>query len=151
MGFDHRESIAFISCVGKKKPRRAKAKDLYQSDWFKKARRYVEQNEMSWYILSAEYGLVHPDDLIDPYEKTLNKMNLNKRKQWAQMISDEIVENIPPSKIVFFAGWKYREFLSEILRENGYLIEIPLENMPIGKQLSWFKSQIIKERKGLLL
>jgi hypothetical protein len=31
-------------------------------DWFLKSRRYVEQSGAPWFILSAEYGLVPPDN-----------------------------------------------------------------------------------------
>jgi hypothetical protein len=44
------------------------------SDWFLKARHYVDQSGAPWFILSAEYGLVPPDQVISPYERTLNTM-----------------------------------------------------------------------------
>ena len=44
----------------------AKAKDLYTSDWFRKARAYVEHRGGPWFILSAEHGLVDPETVIGP-------------------------------------------------------------------------------------
>ena len=64
--------LFLVSCVKTKLPRRAAAKDLYISDWFRKARACVESTGCPWAILSAEYGLLHPDEVIRPYEKTLN-------------------------------------------------------------------------------
>ncbi len=55
------------------------AKDLYVSDLFRKARRYVEAKNCPWFILSAEYGLVSPEQVIAPYEKTLNHMGVAER------------------------------------------------------------------------
>ena len=49
-------------------------KDLYRSVWFLKARACAEAVGSCWFILSAEYGLVHPDEMIEPYEMTLDTM-----------------------------------------------------------------------------
>jgi len=43
---------------------------LYISDWFLKARRYAEASGCDWLILSAQYGLVAPDRVIAPYNRT---------------------------------------------------------------------------------
>ena len=56
------------------------AKDLYISDWFVKARAHVEQAGNEWFILSAEHGLVHPENVIAPYERTLNAMGIADRR-----------------------------------------------------------------------
>ena len=39
--------------------------------------------------------------------------------------------------VVFLAGARYREFLVPALREFGTSIEIPMEGLRIGEQLSW--------------
>lgn len=49
-----------ISCVSRKRSAPAQARDLYTSDWFLKAREYVESTGSPWFILSAEHGLVPP-------------------------------------------------------------------------------------------
>lgn len=66
-------TICLVSCVGTKRATPTPAKDLYQSDWFTKARTYAKSIG-SWFILSAKYGVVHPDEVIEPYEMTLNAM-----------------------------------------------------------------------------
>ncbi len=76
MGSDRLPDVYLVSCVSKKRSSRAPAKDLYLSDWFIKARNFVEANGGPWFILSAEHGLVAPDDLLEPYEKTLNTMSV---------------------------------------------------------------------------
>lgn len=118
-----------VSCVGKKRTTAQPAKDLYISDWFIKAREYAENNGKRWYILSAKHGLLHPDTVIDPYEKTLNTMGAEERRAWAEQVDTAIA--MLPGRLVCFAGEKYREHLQTPL-------ETPLKGRGIGEQLRWF-------------
>ena len=72
-------TIYLVSCVSRKRATPHRAKDLYISDWFLKARAYVEDTHSPWFILSAEYGLVPPDKVLAPYERTLNKMGVGSQ------------------------------------------------------------------------
>ena len=40
----------------------------------------MEKTGCQWRILSAQYGLVHPEEEIQPYEKTLNTMRVKERR-----------------------------------------------------------------------
>jgi hypothetical protein len=130
-----------VSCVGSKLADRAAAKDLYISDWFKKARRYVERSASPWFILSAEHGLVSPESVIAPYEKTLNTMGVAERRTWAVDVSRQMETEMPQSDtIVVFAGARYREFLMCYLGSLARRVSVPMEGLAIGKQLSWLGS-----------
>ena len=76
--------LCFVSCAAKKLARPAAAKDLYMSPWFVKARRLVEAQGWPWFILSAKYGLVAPEEEVAHYEKTLNDMGVAERRDWAR-------------------------------------------------------------------
>ena len=98
-------SIYLVSCVSQKRERACAARDLYISDWFVKARRYAEASGHPWFILSAEYGLVPPDRVVAPYERTLNTMGAAKRRAWAERVVHQLVEAVPDlSHVVFLAG-----------------------------------------------
>ena len=133
--------IYLISCVAKKRDRAVPAKYLYVSEWFCKAREYVESRSATWYSLSAKLGLVAPDQVIEPYDQPLNRMPIAERRAWAQRVRDQMDEQLPsgPSEAVrciVLAGSRYREFLMEYL--NGrFVVEIPMERLAIGKQLQW--------------
>jgi hypothetical protein len=132
-------SCFLVSCVGKKRSCAAKASDLYISDWFVKACRFVERTKQPWFILSAEYGLVHPDSIIEPYERTLNQMGIAARRAWANRVIGQMRALLPASdEIVVFAGARYREFLMEYLLTRAKQVTAPLEGLAIGQQLSWF-------------
>ena len=131
-------ALYLVSCVSKKKDKACPAKDLYISDWFRKARTYVESTGHPWFILSAEYGLVNPETVIEPYERTLNKMPVRERRAWAgQVIAQLRGELGGVDRIVILAGARYREFIMPALTESVAEVEVPLEGLRIGEQLSW--------------
>jgi hypothetical protein len=133
-----------VSCVGKKRAQPAKARELYISDWFNKARAYVEARNAVWFILSAEHGLVNPDEVIAPYEKTLNDMGVAARRAWAaRVISDMHVKLPDCEEIVVLAGARYREFVMDYLATRAKRVRVPMEGLGIGEQLSWLGSQPI--------
>lgn len=134
-----------VSCVGQKAGAATKAKDLYLSDWFLKARRYVEQAQSPWFILSAEFGMVHPETVIPPYERTLNHMGVTERRAWAKRVIAQMERNLPSSnEIVVLAGQRYREFLTDYLRSKTKHVRVPLEGLRIGEQLSWLGEHVVK-------
>jgi hypothetical protein len=116
------------------------AKDLYISDWFVKARAYVEQAGDEWFILSAEYGLVSSETVIAPYERTLNTLRIADRRAWGGKVLRQLLPKLKGvDRVVILAGARYREFLVDAIRGKGLTVEIPLEGMRIGEQLRWLK------------
>jgi len=131
-------TICLVSCVSMKSTQAKPARDLYLSPWFLKARKYAERNSSVWYILSAEHGLVPPEQVIAPYEKTLNKMGVRDRKHWASKVVSELRNRIQPTyDVIILAGQRYREFLMEDLKILCASILVPLEGKKIGEQLQW--------------
>lgn len=131
--------VFLVSCVSLKRAEMTEAQELYVSDWFKKARRYV-QGRGAWYILSAEHGLLSPSTVIAPYERTLNRMTVSERRAWASRVVGQLAEALPHTRhFVVLAGFKYREFLKDYLISRGE-VEIPLEGLKIGEQLAYLKN-----------
>jgi len=132
--------IVLISCVSKKLPYKAKAKDLYISALFKKNLVYAQKLKPDIiYILSAKYGLLSLETDIEPYNVTLNNMSASQIRNWAGGVLKQLSEqtDIEKDHFVFLAGMKYRKYLIP------YIIsfEVPLEGMPIGKQLHYQSEQ----------
>ena len=127
-----------MSCAAKKGPGRAPARDLYISPLFRKARGYAECRGAPWFILSARYGLVCPDTVIEPYELTLNTMPKSERRRWACRVLTQLTPHLKDVEaVVFLAGRRYREFLRPPLESRGLDVCIPMEGMRIGEQLRW--------------
>jgi uncharacterized protein DUF6884 len=119
------------------------ARSLYVSDWFLKARCYTEASGCCWFILSAEHGLVEPDRVIAPYERTLNTMPIAERRAWGNRVSEQLDAVVPSlSHVVFLAGARYRDFLVPILTGRGVTVSVPMAGLRIGEQLRWLRQHI---------
>lgn len=140
--------LCLVSCVAKKLPRSAPAKDLYTSPWFQKARAFVEAQDWRWFILSAKYGLVHSERMIEPYDKKL-KPGADERRGWANGCLDALGPHLTGvESVVFLAGKMYREFLVPVLSGRGIKVHVPMEGLRNGEQLAWFNRQLREHAAG---
>jgi hypothetical protein len=132
--------IHLVSCVSSKQSQAAPAGELYVSAWFKKARAFVLAKNAPWFILSAEHGLVRPEVVIAPYEKTLNTMSVGERRAWAKRVMQQMDTSLPAADgVVLLAGARYREFLLDYLKARFARVELPMEGLKIGEQLHWLE------------
>jgi hypothetical protein len=134
--------VALVSCVKSKQNQPAPAKDLYTSPLFRNLRKYAEDNTDRWYILSAEHGLVDPDQILAPYEKTLNNARKDERLAWGRRVQGRLEAVLPPgAEVIMLAGERYRENLVPFLKSRGHKVSVPLEGMPFGKQLQYLSAR----------
>lgn len=111
------------------------------------ARDYVESTGRPWFILSAEYGLVSPHQVLAPYERTLNTMSKAERNAWAKRVKAQMETRLPAAdRIVVLAGQRYRESLMDYLRQRARTAEIPMEGLTIGRQLQYLTGGLHHDR-----
>lgn len=140
----NRPPFYLVSCVGKKRTAPAPARDLYISEWFTRARKLVEATGSNWFILSARFGLVPPDQVIAPYDVTLNDMPIAARRAWAADVQKQINRAIPPGgQCIVLAGERYREFLMDFIT-GRYEVDVPMKGLAIGQQLRWLHLAALK-------
>ncbi len=125
-------SLALVACSARKLTHAAPAKELYQGDLFKKQRAWLEQTKMPWAILSAKYGLVMPDDVIEPYEQALKHMSRAENIRWALRTNQQIHERFGNPVILALLGLPYRRAL------HGFVSHCPTARMTIGYQKKFF-------------
>ena len=129
-------TIALVSCVKTKRSSATRAGDLYISPLFRAWREYAIRNADAWYILSAKYGLLHPDQVVEPYELTLKKLRKPERVAWAKCVQAQLSTALPTTAdVIFLGGTHYREELVPFLRTHGYTVSIPFEGLRSGRQL----------------
>ncbi len=142
--------VYLVACVSQKLDRRARAADLYRSDWFRKARTYVEETGGRWFILSAAHGLVNPTQRLAPYDATLRDLTAAERRLWGEKTTRQLRRAIGPrhaGPIVFLAGRLYRE---PLLAFAGDRATIPMLGMGIGQQKAWLAAKIAEGRERAL-
>ena len=131
--------IIFLSCVAKKNDHPCCAREMYwPSTWFKSAYLYAaSQKPNAIYILSAKYGLLVPDTIIKPYQKTLCDQSDFELRRWAIMVTEQIrIKNIDLNeKAIFLCGINYRKYIKRLFSDY----EEPVAHLGIGSQVKYFK------------
>ena len=135
------QTIVLISCVKSKLDVPARAAELYTSTLFRLNLAYARQLQPdAIYILSAKYGLLELDQVIEPYEKTLNKMDEYDKRVWAMQVLASLRRkaDLNSDRFIFLAGVNYRKYLVPHMAH----VEIPLEGLALGQQLQELKRRL---------
>ena len=142
---DRVKKIVLISCVSKKLPNRAPARDLYVSPLFRLNLKYAQiLRPDAIFIVSALYGLLDLDTVVEPYNLTLNTMSSHDVQDWAKRVLKQLREraDLEHDHFVFLAGHKYRTFLVPGLHS----FDIPMEGLTIGRQLHYLTEKVHERR-----
>ena len=133
--------VVLVTCVKSKGTRPAAAKDLYTSALFRKERAYAESTGVPWFILSAEHGLVAPDEWLSPYERYLADTTASYRSAWGSWVAARLELLIGPlrDKVVeVHAGATYLDALRAELERLGARVLDPLHGLQMGQRLAWY-------------
>jgi len=132
--------VVLISCVKSKRASPCAAGEMYISPLFGKMLAYAKSlRPRRIFILSAKYGLLDLETVIEPYELTLKKLRSSARAAWAESVLASLKQQTDLEKdhIVFLAGLRYRELLVPHIRHYS----VPMENLSFGRQLQWLAEQ----------
>lgn len=133
--------VALIGCSASKLPGKHKARDLYTGDLFKKSVAYAEATCDRWLILSAFYGLLDPDRVVESYDLALGDLSFQGRCEWGAKAKAKLLAQFGTGDaIVLLAGRVYRDSLDLQLEEVFSRIDVPLEGLGIGEQ----KAELIR-------
>ena len=155
-------TIYCISCVSRKRTGAHPARDLYTSDWFKKARAAVEAQLKPGdkvFILSALYGAIEWTEVIETYDARLTDKSGDYLRRWHTEVARTLLDALPPYSveallgvdIVVYAGERYRRLWPSMLTTWSNIpvrIDVPLEGLGIGQQLSALKAEIQSKGEG---
>lgn len=144
--------IVVVACGATKRSEASAAKDLYTGRHFQLCRQYAEQNGDAWAILSAKHLVLHPDQVIEPYNV---RMPTGKRQielpggkhfrmaMWLNLylhvherggIHFEVLAG--RDYVPAFTHWGRRQFLSNAT------FSFPLAGMGIGQQDQWLQAAL---------
>ena len=147
--------LGLIASTKQKQEYPCKARTMYSvSQLFSLAFEYAQKRYDEIGFLSAKYGLLLPDDQIQPYDIAIRSMTTAHRMRWADLVFRHIQEKFEPTwddLVYFHTGKPYREFLQPKLEEIGIECIIPLEGKGIGQQIAWYREQLelIKQKEAL--
>ncbi len=132
--------VALVGCVKKKLGRAAPASELYISPLFQRQKEWAIARCGSWLILSAKYGVVRPDSVIDPYEMTLKRASAVQKRTWSAQVLRQLQDELGRVEGLHFeiyAGKDYFGYgLIEGLRGAGATVQLPWQGLGLGKRLA---------------
>ena len=120
--------IYLISCCKEKLSYSAKAKDLYQSEGFKKRlSEAFSHNPDEILILSAKHHIVELDHVLEPYDVCLSNQTIGEQKKWAEICLADLSSrfNLKEDRFIILANEDYYRYLIGQYRIENY--ETPLE------------------------
>lgn len=104
--------VGLIACCAQKLDEPAPARELYQSDLFRKAMTWIEKRVDEWGILSAKHGLVLPDQILEPYDLSLDELAAEERRKWEARVRKQLLEQWGDQVIyMVLAGCHYKRAL----------------------------------------
>ncbi len=139
--------LILVTCVKTKLSIPAAAQDLYVSDLFKKQRTYAARRELPWFILSAEHGLVQPEEWLSPYERYLPDMGAAYRSAWALWVAarlEVLAGELADAVIEVHASATYVKALRPHLEGRGAKLITPLEGLGQGQRLAWYLARGVR-------
>jgi len=144
------KDVYLISCTKSKKQYTCKAEEMYlPSPKFRASLEYAENRvtnrEEQIFIISAKYGLLALNDLIDTYDESLIGKTLEECDAWGDRISKalECIFDFRETNFVILAGYSYTRPLIGKLKN----ITTPLAGKTMGVSISWLQHNKVPGQK----
>ena len=140
--------VGLVGCTKSKRAVASPARDLYDpSTLFRGRRAYVERTCDRWFILSALYGLVDPDDVIEPYDVALKSASTAERRAWSRGVLESLRTELGDLRGIEFechAGSEYLNFgVVDGLQALGATVTVPTEGLSFGRQLAFYSNSTV--------
>lgn len=143
------KNVYLIACTKTKHDYRCTAEEMYNKSslyrlTYDYAINHVDDKYSQIYILSAKYYLLPLTKEIDPYDKTLINMNSKEKKQWGQIVYNQMKEifDMNNTNFIFLTGKEYMYPIITYLDNNKYTNPIP-KHYGIGSRQKWLKENKI--------
>ena len=144
--------VALVGCGKSKLAVPAPARELYTSNLFKLGYAFADATSDAVYIVSAFYGLVRPESILNPYERNLKDLGGKAyRDNWgvvvARSLQAELYDRyggLPASQfeVVLLMGEEYASVLASPLARAGFALDMPLKGLEIGNRMAWLKKAV---------
>ncbi|WP_348672623.1 DUF6884 domain-containing protein [uncultured Abyssibacter sp.] len=133
--------IALISCVKTKAPVTTRTLELYRSPLFRKSLLHALRRRFNLYVLSAEHGILAPENIVTPYEKTLKEMSADQTRVWAAKVGIELRRLVRAKDTIhLYAGKTYSRPLLPELMDIGCRVNFPISGS-LGQRLAHLKNE----------
>jgi hypothetical protein len=116
------------------------AADTYTGAPFTVNRKYAEQADGDWVILSAKHGFLQPADVVPgPYETTFKQRSTNPVGPAALREQVKQLELCRYDEVIGLGGKEYRAALEAAFEGTPVRLSFPFAGLPIGKAMAAVK------------
>lgn len=122
--------IVVIQCSERKRPTAQVAETLYDSQLFRCQVKWAKSTGLQWVIFSAFYGIVRPDQIVEPYDVTLGSPLCVCSNTLRSQITDKI--------IITTVGERY----AKLLEKAGAELTQPLKGLGVGQRKNWLLNNL---------
>jgi hypothetical protein len=136
--------VALVGCSASKLQHPAPARELYTSALFRTSLAYAEGTCDALLIVSALHGVIAPNAVIGPYDRSLRQYNKREREGWGVRTIGHLLPafEVPP-QLVILAGTLY----ADALAYGAHWHSLPRPKTPLrgvtgfGLRLQWLKAR----------
>jgi hypothetical protein len=108
-----------------------------------------------WFILSSQWGLVAPEQVLAPYDMYLGDQPRTYQQAWGQFVTEQLALRTPLSRgtsVEVHAGQVYIEAIRGPLGDRDVQLLNPVKAGSLGEMLLWYDSHdpvSVSEPNGL--
>jgi len=137
---DMSADVVLVACSDAKAPTARRARELFTGAAFVKARAYALSGGRPWYVLSAKWGLLGPDEVVAPYDVYLADRSVLYRTSWGAWVVAQLAErhDLGGAVVEVHAGRTYCDPLAAPLAAAGATLHQPLAGLQQGERLAWY-------------
>ena len=121
--------VGLVGCVKTKQQVPAPAAELYISPLFRGRRAALEASCVRWDLLSAQHGLVAPDQVLEHYDAVMAAAPVSERRPWAARVLAELCDRLGTLRTPIRTP---RRSCVHRLRAAGATVELPVAGLGLG-------------------
>jgi hypothetical protein len=133
--------LLILACSSRKRSDQTLLPAIYRYDGpsFRVLRKYlrsVSDQELAVLILSAEFGLIHKDELIPDYDRF---MNIQRAVQLRPKVINQfatVMGEVAPASMLISAGQTYMQAMPDLQTIRAQGVAVKIADGPPGKKLS---------------
>lgn len=131
--------LCIIGWGKNKKSVKSKASELYKGTSFVVRRNWAITNFKNWCILSAKYGILLPDEIVEPYDLILNDLTNDDQDLLFKMAVKKIKKKFVNCSIFYIVAPSSYMRIGDYLSGLGQVI-FPLKGMQGRSGLHWMRT-----------
>jgi hypothetical protein len=139
--------MVLIGCGKSKASEATAASELYTGCLFRARRRYAEAQGCPWFVISAKYGLLQPNQQVAPYDLRLDELSQVDQAAWALGVAQQLLEHVGDNAtlrnihIEIHASEVYADRLRDVLIAAGFCCSWPTKGLSQGELMAHYSQQ----------